>query len=127
MTRKPVLQLVLSGNSLGYVPDDTTINYKLSGFVQFAGFNGTPPSVIRYSNLTNYTNYSGSNAKVLQVFLDGQTNAAGVIKFYESRSGQPLPVYAFNFQNNSYFYYGPFTAAGGILNTIYFPSQSIWY
>jgi len=127
MTPKPVLFLVLSGTGLGYVPDDTTLDYKLSGFVQFAGYSGTPRSVLRYSNLTNYTNYSGGDAKVVQVFLDGQSQAEGVIKFYSDRSGQPLPVYAFNFKNNSYFYYGSFAASGGILNSVYFPSQSIWY
>jgi hypothetical protein len=127
MTPKPVLFLVLSGTGTGYVPDDTTLDYKLSGFIQFAGFSGSPRSVIRYSNLTNYRSYSAGDAKVVQVFLDGQSQAEGVIKFYASRTTQPLPVYAFNFRNNSYFYYGPFTAAGGILNSISFPSQSIWY
>ena len=109
------------------MPDDTTLDYKLSGFIQFAGYTGAPRSVLRYSNLTNYRFYSGGDAKVVQVFLDGQTQAEGVIKFYESRAQQSLPVYAFNFKNNSYFYYGRFTAAGGILNSINFPSQSIWY
>ena len=95
--------------------------------VLFAGYTGSPRSVLRYSNLTNYTNYSGGDAKVVQVFLDGQSQAEGVIKFYASRIAEPLPVYAFNFKDNSYFYYGPFTTGSGILNSISFPSQSIWY
>ncbi len=109
------------------MPPERTLEYQLSGFIEFAGYTGTPPSVIRYSNLTNYRNYSGGEPRALAIQLDGEPDNKAVIKYYENRGKQPLPVFAFSFKNSTYFYYGSFSKPDALLSFISFPSQSIWY